>query len=50
MLDLVVNIGQVDADAAPIRNALALANRQQAFLTGLQLVASRSPLVVATSP
>ncbi len=50
MLDLVVNIGEVEADAALIRNALALANRQQAFLTGLQLVANYSPLMEAAAP
>lgn len=49
MLDLVVNIGEGDTDAALIRNALALANGQQAFLTGLQLVANRSPLAEATT-
>lgn len=50
MLDLVLNIGEVEVDAALIRNALALANRQQAFLTGLQLVANHSPLMETTVP
>ncbi|MDE1893543.1 MAG: universal stress protein [Pseudomonadota bacterium] len=43
MLDLLVNIEEFDADAALIRNALALASRQQAFLTGLQLVPEYFP-------
>lgn len=50
MLDLVVNLGEADADTPIVKNALALASRHQAFLTGLQLVAARSPLVEAPLP
>lgn len=39
MLDLIVNIGQTTANPSWPGYALALARRQQAFLTGLQVVA-----------
>lgn len=39
MLDLIVNIGQTTANPSWPGYALALAKRQQAFLTGLQVVA-----------
>lgn len=39
MLDLIVNIGQTTANPSWPGYALALAQRQQAFLTGLQVVA-----------
>ena len=38
MLDLIVNAGRVGPDSPTLRGALALARRQQAFLTGLELV------------
>jgi len=50
MLDLIVSIREIDSEASLIRGALALAHRHGAFLTGLQLVASYSPLLEATSP
>jgi nucleotide-binding universal stress UspA family protein len=38
MLDLIVNVGRASADSPLVRGALDLARRQQAYLTGLQLV------------
>ncbi|MFC5525449.1 universal stress protein [Rhodanobacter ginsengisoli] len=38
MLDLIVNAGRTEPDSPTLRGALALARRQQAFLTGLELV------------
>lgn len=45
MLDFIVNVGRADADAPLVRGALDLARRQQAFLTGLQLVPVRPSLM-----
>ncbi len=45
MLDLIVNIGQTTANPSWPGYALALAQRQQAFLTGLQIVAVHPSLM-----
>ncbi len=45
MLDLIVNVGTAEADAPLVRGALALAHRQRAFLTGLQLVRADASMI-----
>ena len=46
MLDIIVNIGQTTANPSWPGDALALAQRQQAFATGLQVVAVHPSLMV----
>ncbi len=46
MLDIIVNVGQTTANPSWPGDALALAQRQRAFVTGLQLVAVHPSLMV----